>query len=201
MPDVNSDEINIQGVKYQPWKGPGFDSDDKRVLVLGESFYGVVPLDINQIGPYKAANNKFNKDESRRWARHFHKIEKLFSAWPCSDTRELWGRIAYYNYISESVGKTPGVRPTDEMWLNAIEPFKAVLLHLKPRRVLVLGTGGNGLWGKLLASPIVKKAENGVFRFLDEQAGPVLRVIGHPASRGFYTKLPQYRQTVKELLE
>jgi len=200
--EVKAAALNIQGVKYQPWQGPLFDSDDKRVLVLGESFYhgeaGDPPSNINQIGPYKAANRKFEKDERTSWARHFHKTQDLFSSWPCSDPKEFWGRVAYYNYIPQSVGKTPGGKRTKDMWSSGIEPFKAVLMYLKPKRVLVLGFD---LWGNMMNAPIVKKAENGAFRFLDEKTGPVLRVVGHPASRGFYTKLRQYQQTVKELLE
>lgn len=202
MPDVNTEKLEIQGVKYQPWKGPLFDLDDKRVLVLGESFYhgevGPVPPDINQICLYKVANNKFEEVDGRKWPRHFQKIQKLFLPWPGPDPKEFWEKIAYYNYIAESVGKTPGMRPSEDMWLNAVEPFKAVLLHLKPRRVLVLG---KHLWGNMLAASIVKNTKNQFPRLLDEKAGPVLRVVGHPASHGFSTELSKYKQTVKELLE
>jgi hypothetical protein len=66
---------------------------------------------------------------------------------PSSDRLKfVWDRVAFVNYVTESVGDGPRIPPTDIMWANAKKAFPDTLENLKPRRIIILGIR---MWGKM----------------------------------------------------
>jgi hypothetical protein len=55
--------------------------------------------------------------------------------------RSVWNRVAFTNYISDTVGDGAGTRPTPAMWEAAKQEFLPQLskLHPNPKRLIVLG--------------------------------------------------------------
>jgi hypothetical protein len=186
----------INSVLHPPWIGPHFGADPKRLLILGESFYTKngepAPREINTILVTAVAHSTLDPDARKTWGRHFSKISALFA----DGARDnFWQRVAYYNYVQASVGIGPRLRPTAAMWHAAVEPLKTTLLLLSPKRVLVLGFT---LFGELIRAGLVNDEQAKFPRFkLHEKDNPVLRVVAHPASRGFRKEI--YQPTVAEL--
>lgn len=60
--------------------------------------------------------------------------------------RKFWSCAVFYNFIQETVGASPRIRPTDEMWRNGAPALEEVLIEYEPGFVLVLGTQ---LWANL----------------------------------------------------
>lgn len=132
---------------FKPWIGDNYWSGrrfGKRVLVLGESHYGwdlppnwtiqCIKEQISGEGTYK-----FWTDIAIAFLNEHPSVE---------DKKAFWHSVAFYNYIQESVGDGPGIRPTEEMWENAREPFNEVLSKLCPQFIAVLG---HELWDALPA--------------------------------------------------
>ena len=131
----------MKDVVFKPYQGSKYTQNNRfglRVLVLGESHNhdGVESSDFTT-GVVKWFTQ--NKRDA-----FFTKIAKVLlgietNGW-LSDTElvEIWDQVAFYNYIQCFV-KTARIRPTDEMWRAAQEPFLSVLDELKPDVVLVLG--------------------------------------------------------------
>lgn len=66
---------------------------------------------------------------------------------PCRERRcKVWNLVAFTNYVPETVGEGPRVRPTRKMWIAAERAFPKLLERLQPQRVLVLG---KGMWDRM----------------------------------------------------
>ena len=56
------------------------------------------------------------------------------------ELQNAWSRVAFTNYVGNSVGHGPRVRPAPQMWQGAKLTFRAeVLERLQPSRIIVLG--------------------------------------------------------------
>ena len=163
-------EHNYEHVHFKPWVGDSYGNSSQfglPLLVLGESHFdwpgGV--LDEN-------STCEIIQDVVGGWKYAFW--TKIASAFlgrsPTLEERsQFWNSVAFYNFVQESVGLGPRIRPTDEMWQSAVVPFFEVLTNLRPKCVVVLGSG---LWGKL---PPFNKP------------GPMLRIDGQdPRGTGLF---------------
>lgn len=134
------ERLKDKGVRFLPWIGKRYDNSrfGVRILVLGESHYGGQQDDVAMT---REVVEVYTQGGDR--IRFFTVIANVLrgqSGW-IEDT-ELAGmfqEIAFYNFVQTIVGEEPRCRPTFRQWVEAQEPFKAVLTELKPDVVLVLG--------------------------------------------------------------
>lgn len=208
--------VAVPGVAFHPWVGTEYASsglDGKKILILGESFYG--PLD-----PVDAANlPSFAEVVVRGYItrpaglRLFRTVEKLFGRTPGADAAErlaFWNRVAFGNFIQDVlVDRTSEHRPTEQQWSAARPCFLDLLDALRPDAVLVLG---EGVWMSLstphfLNSKPVASAmkSDGSEPFLYEwtmPAGYKVRAtwVNHPTG-SFGFRLDKWAPRVQTLLE
>ena len=52
--------------------------------------------------------------------------------------RAFWHAVSFYNYLQEPM-EGPRMRPRNQLWEEAPQPFQEVLDRLKPDHILVLG--------------------------------------------------------------
>lgn len=157
-------------------------------LILGESHYSVGPL-----------YEEFTRDVLQEvfeapwkpWMIFFARTAGLFQGGWLSreDRNKFWSSVAFYNYIQETVGDRPRMRPTKEMWLTAVPAFEEVLVQHKPKFILVLGYE---LWNNLPApvkeGPMVQLPDGQTMptRLYANDAGYAVAFgIAHPAAPGW----------------
>jgi len=125
---------------FKPWIGENYESNKPKILILGESHYGVgdEPETFTQ-GVIKdwAMGGKGNR-------RFFTTVAKIVSEkpheWMSLDAKNtFWQSVAFYNFVQTIVGETPRIRPKEQMWQDAQEPLRYVLTTLSPEIVVVLG--------------------------------------------------------------
>ncbi|MES2598484.1 MAG: hypothetical protein V4662_24325 [Verrucomicrobiota bacterium] len=118
------------------WIGSRYDVSEKRIFVLGESTYGSDPVLVDYIPTW-----------IRRQVRDttFSRIFNGFSGNHTSratdaDRETFWSRIAFYNFVTRSVGPTREHRPTGADYSAAQTSLEAVLRRHSPAAVVILGT-------------------------------------------------------------
>lgn len=102
--------------------------------------------------------------------------------------RRFWRTSVFYNFIQESVGHEPRIRPTGDMWNRAIDPLVETLMLCMPGFVLVLGTE---MWNSLPiplrdGPPVRCGAETKLSRLYFNDNGYAFTFgIDHPSSFGW----------------
>jgi hypothetical protein len=126
---------------FEPWIGNRYESgglNGIRLLVLGESHYGE-PED-EGAGFTIGIIRMYAQD--RRF-RFFTVTQKLVSGQTGYVTneqrREFWEHVAFYNFIQKFPGREPKIRPTEQMWADACDPYLRTIDELKPHLVIALG--------------------------------------------------------------
>lgn len=135
-----------------PWIGSKYDST--RLLLLGESAYSW-----EENGEVHHPSNEHPTDQVNYVVEHFDTrfMKMLTRALTGEETpsvaqrAEVWNKVAFTNYIQDTVGEGARVRPTDVMWQNAKAAFPPLLESLMPRRILVLG---KELWSNMPESDV-----------------------------------------------
>jgi hypothetical protein len=129
---------------FEPWVGPlyrdkGFEG--LRVLVVGESHYGRP----------EEEKPSFTRDWVERFAsgtqgnRFFTVVSKLLLETPTNERlrleqrRQLWDRLAFYNYVQSFPGSKSRVRPSRALWDAAAACLPWVINDLQPQFLLILG--------------------------------------------------------------
>ena len=184
---------NWERVHFTPWIGDNYWSGHrfgKRVLVLGEAHYtwdeGMPPLPSNLT--IQCIEEQISGEGTYAfWTKIA--IAFLNEHPSVEDKKEFWHSVSFYNYIQESVGLGPRVRPTEEMWENAREPFDEVLSKLCPQFIAVLGYE---LWDALPADgsegPRVRDAkghDEPLWRYPHPEGEAWAFRLMHPSARGF----------------
>lgn len=127
---------------FIPWVGARYLEQEKRLLILGESHYSEDELD-------RHATIDFTQHYIDGWRHRFWtilmQIVRGQPHWEI-DSGDFWADFAFYNYVQEVVGDSPGIAPTEAMFAAAKEPFQTVLERLQPHRILVLSAR---LWDRL----------------------------------------------------
>lgn len=148
---------------HDVWLGRDYHLPEHRVLILGESWYGEVEA-LETFIPKWAARQLTDATFSR-----------LFNA--CSGARaetategerlDWWHRVAFYNFVTGTVGDTRSSRPTRAQYEAARAPLAAVLAELRPAGVWVLGKEQSAY-----SAPVIT------------DHGTVYEVAPHPTSYG-----------------
>jgi hypothetical protein len=124
----------------KPWVCSAFAKQDKRLLILGESWYGDFELndEVRFIQTWIARKPPGCSD------RFFSRIYNAGNSTPAAkaterERREFWEKVAFTNLVSESVGRAARIRPSDVHWAKGIRRLRLLLPRLKCDRVLILG--------------------------------------------------------------
>ena len=127
---------------FLPWVGARYLEQPTRLLILGESHYSADTPDRHcTIDCTQAYIDGWN----HRFWTNLMQIVRGRPHWEIARS-DFWADVAFYNYIQEVVGDSPGIAPTDGMFASAAAPFQAVLERLRPQRILVLSAR---LWDQL----------------------------------------------------
>ena len=136
---------------FKPWVGENYTAGfkGKKVLILGEAHYCDTTADCDDCYPgQKNKCNSFTIDfiDGQLSGVHkrfsfFSKLTRLFIGDDSDNeaVKQFWDSVAFYNYIQRTVGEKARVRPSAEMWNEAILPFKEVMDELDPNFLLILG--------------------------------------------------------------
>ena len=130
---------------WKPWIGSGYQ--ERRVLILGESFYnwrepdsGALITPENDM-PLEIADCAMTNPE-----KPVSKFVDVITKAICNavkptvnQSQNAWNSIAYTNYIPVSVGEGAAPRPTREMWRQAELEWPSLLEAVRPRIVIVIG--------------------------------------------------------------
>lgn len=132
----------MRNIVFKPWVGNDYATNKfgARILVLGESHYGV-PEDEHE---------EYTKEVVQLWAKEnrlafFTKIAKTIlnldsSEYLTDDAKtEFWENVAFYNYIQKIVGEGARIRPASDMWESSAPALFEVIKDLDPQIIYVLG--------------------------------------------------------------
>ncbi|WP_249168509.1 hypothetical protein [Erwinia sp. E602] len=109
-----------------------------RVLVLGESYCGDIGDESEDYTNIVVRNHAYIPGLS--FFSLVTKLLRLYQDNPSDAERyEAWQQVALYNFLQELVGEQGRVRPTAQMWNDAILMFLEVAHELKPDVIVVLG--------------------------------------------------------------
>ncbi|MDP9412902.1 MAG: hypothetical protein M3Q08_02170 [Pseudomonadota bacterium] len=126
---------------FKPWTGSNFH--ETRLLILGESAYSwreegelCHPSENHSIDLVETTIDELNS------VPLMAKITRALAAEesPSKERRQfVWDRVAFTNFVQESVGEGAGTRPRKAMWREAAKSLVVLLNDLKPRRMIALG--------------------------------------------------------------
>lgn len=194
---------NPAATGFEPWVGREYTSETRpRWFVLGESHYGKAGDETPDFTSKVILADVFNG----RY-RFFTQIAKLLLGSPPgsylndADLHALWERIVFYNFVQCFVGGAARIRPSQEMWRAAQDPFLKVLATTAPTHLLVLGWE---LWRFLPAGSgerVVDLADGTRYAFREYTVGSSVCTAGcvkHPSGRG--ARYADNRKVVEALL-
>lgn len=195
---------------FIPWEGDRYRKGyvrGKRLLLLGESHYDMAgrakPGRDFTVRVVKALGLAHEKKHP-----YWTKLAQIVTGEGAADIdREgFWQEVAFYNYVQECVGSGPRIRPTEEHWKAAEDPFFEALDELRPHFILVLG---KELWDRL-PEPKGTSEEGEPIRVGRKnhetwwyRTGPrswaLAAHVNHPSSPGF--RAPDAHKVVQALFE
>lgn len=145
----------------------------KRVFLLAESHYVKDEEVLRNPSKLRRVTVDEFKDcedcedcEARDWGRFYRRLDSILTG---SDqpmgpaAADAWSRVAYANFVQQSVGKSASMRPNKSMWASGRKAFRAYVDRLMPDVILVIGkmtydrTPAEG--GRRLAGGIIKAAK------------------------------------------
>jgi hypothetical protein len=91
--------------------------------------------------------------------------------------RFVWSRVAFANYVTDSVGVGARIPPSAEMWKKAEREFPALLDRLAPSRVIVLG---KRMWERMPPTDIEITKEVQGYRLVSGRTA-MCWALKHPA--------------------
>lgn len=132
---------------FRPWKGKDYGKPNDfglpvNLLILGESHYGDPGDWVRWAGqPTVGVVREYCEGGGYPF---FTKIMRLIlSPETSTETSErrtrFFDSVAFCNYVQCSVGDSPDLPPTDDMWKQAAGPFRTILESLRPTHILVCG--------------------------------------------------------------
>lgn len=133
MMPIAPEKVTIGGVYFQPWIGKNYWSQERRILLLGESHYGEpdqrpsLTRDLTQ-GYVGGWNHRF-------WTGLMRMVEGPDKP---IDRKIFWEKVAFYNYVQAIVGEKAGIAPEPRHFEESAAAFYSVLNYLKPTHVLVV---------------------------------------------------------------
>lgn len=115
-----------------------------RLLLLGESHHSTEAIE-SQTMTIDCTQAYVDRKWTHRYWTEIMKVVEGRDYWEI-DRGEFWSKVAFYNYIQEIVGDSPGIAPTAKMQASSEQGLKSVLSYLQPTHVLVLA---KRLWDSL----------------------------------------------------
>ena len=129
-----------QALNYPPWKGSSYGSrGNRKILLVGRSYYDA-RYNNSTIQDYIKTLIKTGKEDL-----FFNALEKIVSDrqhWKQSfgklklDRKKFWNSLAYHQYLQGILPDSYST-PSKQMWKEAQEIYKQILLTLKPEIVLM----------------------------------------------------------------
>lgn len=119
------------------WVGQDYEASEKRILILGESWYAQLESLSEYIPKWAAKKIRDNT---------FSRIFNASSGFHTSKAKEqeilrFWNSIAFYNFVVGTVGESRKHRPTKVQYEISRTSLQSVLEVLKPKGVWILGRG------------------------------------------------------------
>lgn len=142
---------------FKPFIGENYFNSNYgvRVLVLGESHYGDIGDESEDYTKMVVNNHAYTP--GLPFFSRVTKLLRLSQENPTDAERyETWQQVAFYNFVQEFVGIEGRIRPTAQMWNDAIPMFLDVASDLKPDVIVVLG---HELWEKSPQLPADQRVE------------------------------------------
>ena len=190
--DISKDEIfaDINGLKWFPYVGENYFPSDRKVLIIGESHY----RDNNQ--PSIDWNNK------PTFTREIHKIialdkkydrtkvfyylnRALFRNDERIDTKILWAKLAFYNFVQSSM-HTRKSRPNEDDYLKGWVNYFKLLPILNPDFCIFIGVEASNYLQKAIDKSDFKIKN---FKTLEKINGTFPREVKIVHPNGKETKL------------
>jgi hypothetical protein len=182
--------MRLGHVRVSPFVGDNYKKDSPwglPLMIVGESHYS------RKAGPLAKTFTQQVMQETLDGENYpfFTKAVGVFHGhWPDLQLRrQFWSCAVFYNFVQESVGSRPRIRPSEEMWRIAGPAFLEVLIEHEPGFVLVLGTQ---LWNNLPTPPrqgplvTLPDGQSRESRLYPNDAGYAFTFgIAHPASPGW----------------
>ena len=149
-------EINIEGVKFQPWVGKDYDKgfvlqDGKlvpcneqnknsvKILVLGESHYCDNTTDAeNPNLTRKIIKDYLASKEFEPYMATYIKFERALVGELVEDKVDVWEHMAFYNYVQKAM-PSPRVSPAYADFSNSETAYWNVINQLTPDVIICLG--------------------------------------------------------------
>ena len=114
------------------------------IFILGESHYRPDGQPLNREFTREVVQEVL---EGENYPFFTKTVGVFYGRWPNLDERRrFWNTAVFYNFVQETVGKAPGIRPKDHMWRTAGPALEETLIMCMPGFVLVLG---KQLWDNL----------------------------------------------------
>lgn len=132
-------------VVFAPWIGKEYDRQSPRMLVLGESHYGVELTESQFTTEMIRRQFGEGQDDGCELDRYsFPKtVERIFAGkqeLTESDTKAFWSKVVFYNFVQAHLADR-SVRPTSKQFRNSVTPFCEIVTTLKPDVIVVFGIG------------------------------------------------------------
>lgn len=145
--------LNMNNVFFEPWKGENYKSGgifNKKILVLGESQYGVKDVDKKPSATIERVLHVVSGDREK-WTGTYRRFERSLVGHYTSDeeSKEIWNSVVFYNYVQKSLSDTdvdPSEDATEEELKQWEDAFFEVLENEKYQPDLIIG------WGKRLCN-------------------------------------------------
>ena len=177
----------MQKSVFKPWVGEKYNEEGLygvKILFLGESHYGTKGNEKPETTINVVKRLALCEERCHRFFTTTAKLALLKNSKNSitkKERKELWNKVAFYNYIQEFVANKARVRPSDEMWSFSEKAFLDVIEELQPQLIVVLG---KELGRKLPSIP------NNI----------VVCRVNHPSSGFKYSEwLPVFKDSLKQL--
>lgn len=179
------------------WEGGDYKSH--RLLLLGESAYSWVE-DSEVIHPSPRHAAELVEGALGAFPCRLPFVDKLSRAITGYETPDramiefAWAKVAFTNYIAESVGHGARVRPGAEMWKRAEARFKQLLHRLEPANIIVLG---KTLWSEM-PDPQIHLTDDVQGYLLSNGNLAMCWVLDHPSAGLSWKRLADVVQFAQE---
>ena len=201
-------------IRFKPYVGKNYHSQNFKVLVLGESHYlndtdfkdflnnekRIELITQNVLSDY--LHYKETGEGFQKWMNTFTRFANLYTNKTLSSAEvlEFWNSISFYNYV-QSPMHAARQSPAGEDFLKSMDAFKQVVEELQPDFVF--------FWGYRLWNNFPKEYYHGVegesrkMHYLKLNRNIPFMVNPHPSSSSFNKSLTQditdYIDTVKSV--
>jgi hypothetical protein len=142
---VMKDEIliNANGLKWLPWVGNNYESNDNKILIVGESHYH----DETKESSEKHQDLKFTRkvieelaiDRYYYGTRIFPNLHKALFRNDEFDSNKFWNLVAFYNFVQRPMN-TNKSRPDYKDFYNGWNTFFSLAEILRPQTCIFVGT-------------------------------------------------------------